>query len=183
MKTKNKEIILKGKGFIMRPCRKDDFISLVQNANNKKIAKNLQNGFPNPYTKKDSKKTIKNILKSYEKGFVRIFVIDVDGFAAGLIGGSIKMDRTFIFSFGYWLGEKYWGKGIATKAVRLYIKYVFNTFENVKRIEAFTFTWNKSSQRVLEKNGFKFEGTLRKSYLKDGKILDEYMFSKLRNER
>jgi RimJ/RimL family protein N-acetyltransferase len=175
-----KQIVLKGKGFIIRPYRKGDYISLAKNANNKKIAKNLQNGFPSPYTEKDAKEWISKVLKSYKKEMLN-FVIDVDGSAAGSIGSTSMKD--FMMGFGYWLGEKYWGRGIASEAVKLYLKYILDTYKNIQRIEAFTFSWNQPSQKVLLKNGLKFEGVLRKTYLKNGKLVDQCMFSKLRNEK
>lgn len=175
-------MILKGKGFIIRPYRKEDYVSLSLNANNKKLAKNLMQGFPQPYTENEAKDWIKINQKTYKKGIYLNFVIDVDGLAVGTIGGNIHK-KPFILGFGYWLGEKYWGMGIMSKAVKLYIKYIFNNFKNIIRIQAEAFPWNKGSQRVLEKNGFKFEGISRKSYLKDGKIVDNYNYSLLRNER
>ncbi len=178
-----KEIILKGKGFTIRPYRKDDYISLAKNANNKKIAKNLLNGFPSPYTEKNAKEWIKMNINKYKEGFYYNFVIDVGGLAVGTIGAGLVEEKPFIMSFGYWLGENYWNKGIVSEAARLYLKYAFKTFRGVERIQAITYLWNKGSQRVLQKNGFKMEGILRKSYLKDGKIIDKYIFSKLRNDR
>jgi len=181
--TKKKEIILKGKGFMIRPYRKDDFVSLVKNANNKKIAKNFIDTFPTPYTEKDATEFIKVASKYYKKNTTTTFVIDVNGFAVGYIGGYFNVKKPFVFRFGYWLGEKYWGKGIASEATKLYTKYIFNTFKNLQRIEAVAFIWNKVSRRVLEKNSFKLEGILRKNHNKNGKIVDECIFSKLRNER
>lgn len=178
-----KEIILKGKGFILRPYRKSDAVSLAENANNKKIAKNLLDGFPSPYTEKNAKEFIGQILKLYKKDIFINFVIDIDGIAVGTIGSSFIRNKDYMISFGYWLGEKYWGKGIVTKAIKLYVKYIFKNFKNLQRIEARVYPWNGGSKKVLLKNHFKFEGILRKSIFKDGKVIDGYMFSKLRNDR
>jgi RimJ/RimL family protein N-acetyltransferase len=41
---------------------------------------------------------------------------------------------------------------------------------------------NVPSQRVLEKNGFKREGELRKRFFNHGQYRDEYMYSLLRAE-
>lgn len=177
---KNKEIILKGKGFSIRPYRKGDYFSLSKNANNKKIAQNLLNTFPSPYTENEAKKWIVFNLKSYKKGSYLNFIIDVNGEAAGTIGGNIHK-KDHIFGLGYWLGEKYWGQGIMSKVVKIYINYIFKNFKKIVRIQAETFPWNKGSQKVLEKNGFKLEGISRKSYIKDGKIIDNYNYSKLKN--
>jgi len=179
----NKEIVLKGNGFTLRPYRKEDYISIAENENNKKIAINFPDNFPSPYTEKDAKELIAQNLKWYkEKNFLN-FVIDIDGQAVGAIGSSMIKNTPFMISFGFWLGEKYWGKGIMTEAIKIYTKYVFATFKDIQRIEASVYSWNEGSKKVLIKNGFKLEGILRKSVQKDGKIIDKYMFSKLRNEQ
>ncbi len=175
-----KEIILKGKGFMLRPYKKEDYISLAKNANNKKLAKNMLEGFPSPYTEKDSKEWIKTVLKTYKNGLMTNFVIDIDGSAVGTMGGDIRKNKPFVLGFGYWIGENYWGKGIMSKAVKLYTDYIFKNIKGIKRIQAETFPWNKASQKVLLKNGFSLEGALRKNYMKNGKIIDEYVFSKIK---
>jgi len=76
---------------------------------------------------------------------------------------------------GYWIGEPYWSKGIATKAVRLITKYGFNKLELV-RIYTGVFDYNKASQRVLEKAGFKLECIFEKSIFKNNQIYDEYRY-------
>ena len=178
-----KEIILKGNGFTLRLFKKSDYISMAKNANDKEIAKNTRNGFPSPYTEKDAKEWIANVLKSYKNSIPTSFIIDVDGKALGTIGGSTRKNKPFIMSFGYWLGRKYWRKGITTEATKLFVNYVFKNCKNIVRIEAGAFLWNLGSRKVLERNGFKLEGISRKAYLKNGKIIDNYVFSKLRNER
>lgn len=175
-----KKVILKGKGFILRPIKKEDEISIWKNANNKNISKNLYDAFPSPYTRKDAKDWIKKTIKKYKNWTVSEFVIDIDGKAVGAIGGDIKDKKQFKSSFGYWLGEEYWGKGIMTQAVKLYTNYIFKNFKNIVRISPIVYPWNKASQKVLLNNGFKLEGIMKKSYKKNGKIIDAYLFSKIR---
>jgi RimJ/RimL family protein N-acetyltransferase len=52
--------------------------------------------------------------------------------------------------FGYWLGREFWGKGIATDAVRLALAEITD-----RPIHADVAVHNVGSRRVLEKNGFK----------------------------
>ncbi|MCX6717919.1 MAG: GNAT family protein [Candidatus Taylorbacteria bacterium] len=177
-----KEIILKGNGFILRLYKKGDELSLSKNANNKKIAQNMFLGFPSPYTLEEAKKWVGICLKKNKIGPITGFVIDIDGEVAGTVGGEIDKKKPFMLGFGYWLGEKYWGKGIMSEATKLYIDYIFKDFKKINRIESSVFPWNEGSKKVLLKNGFKLEGISRKSYLKDGKIIDVYHFAKLRNE-
>ena len=53
---------------------------------------------------------------------------------------------------GYWIGELYWGKGIATESVALVITYAFSML-GLEEICAYVFSENKASIRVIEKNG------------------------------
>ena len=61
----------------------DDLPSLVKYANNQKIANNLSDGFPHPFTKEDGKRFL-NLFLSEESSLV--LCIEVDGEAAGSIG-------------------------------------------------------------------------------------------------
>ena len=54
---------------------------------------------------------------------------------------------------GYWLAEPFWGRGIATDAVRAIVDYAFASFGLIG-VEAHVFEWNLASCRVLEKVGF-----------------------------
>lgn len=55
-------------------------------------------------------------------------------------------------NMGYWIGEQYWGNGIATESVELVINYAFSVL-GLEEICAYVYSENKGSIRVLEKNG------------------------------
>jgi RimJ/RimL family protein N-acetyltransferase len=82
---------------------------------------------------------------------------------------------------GYWLGEPFWGRGIITKALAAMTKYAFSNFDLI-RLYAYVFETNPASMRVLEKAGYKLEGRLRKSVIKDGQILDQMVYAMLKDE-
>ncbi|KAJ6324062.1 hypothetical protein OIU76_011378 [Salix suchowensis] len=75
--------------------------------------------------------------------------------------------------------KAYWGKGIATKAVKLVAKTIFTEWPHLERLEALVDVQNAGSQRVLEKAGFEREGVLRKYLILKGKSRDMVMFSLL----
>lgn len=83
---------------------------------------------------------------------------------------------------GYVLASKYWGKGIATRAVKM-ASAIFVEWPHLERLEAVVDVDNPGSQRVLEKAGFKKEGVLRKYYLLKGKPKDIVMFSLLSTDQ
>jgi len=82
---------------------------------------------------------------------------------------------------GYWLGVPYWNNGCMTEAVRLICHLCFNCM-NSARIYATVFVGNTGSRRVLEKNGFSLDGTLRRHVFKRGDFLDSWFLTLLRPE-
>ncbi|OUP18046.1 hypothetical protein B5F29_11840 [Lachnoclostridium sp. An196] len=80
---------------------------------------------------------------------------------------------------GYYIGENFWGHGIATHAVKQACGDIFARTD-ILRIFAEPFSYNAASCRVLEKAGFQFEGLLRNNAVKNGKILDMKMYARLR---
>ena len=73
---------------------------------------------------------------------------------------------------GYWIGQPFWGQGIAAKAVWLLVDHAFDELAMV-RLYAGVFEYNIGSMRVLEKNGFLKEGISKKAVFKNGKFWNE----------
>jgi len=83
---------------------------------------------------------------------------------------------------GYSLSEDHWGKGIMTEAAKAVMEFGFKELD-LEIIGICTGETNKRSQRVIEKCGFKYEGTIRKTYeIYDGTLRDSLVFSILREE-
>lgn len=80
---------------------------------------------------------------------------------------------------GYVLAHKYWGKGIATRVVKMVVPIIFEEWPYLVRLQALVDDDNKGSQRVLEKAGFQKEGVLRKFMAFKGKCRDIVIFSLL----
>ncbi|WP_350472287.1 MULTISPECIES: GNAT family N-acetyltransferase [Parabacteroides] len=74
------------------------------------------------------------------------------------------------------MGEPYWGKGYATEAVRLLIKFAFEELD-LLRIYAKIYEYNIGSMKVLEKTGFEKEAIIKSSVIKEGQIVDEHLYS------
>lgn len=83
---------------------------------------------------------------------------------------------------GYAVAREHWGKGIATRALRMAIPQVFERFPDVVRLQAFVGVENRASQRVVEKVGFQKEGTLRKYCYVKGEIKDLIVYSFLSSD-
>ncbi|OPJ62847.1 GNAT family N-acetyltransferase [Clostridium oryzae] len=83
---------------------------------------------------------------------------------------------------GYCIGKRFWNKGIATEALRAVLSFAFKQMK-VNRITGRHHIDNAASGRVMEKCGFRYEGTLRQ-IIKDGRgnLVDCKYYSILKNE-
>jgi len=72
---------------------------------------------------------------------------------------------------GYWLGKSFWNKGYVSEALQKILKFGFEEL-NLNKIYASHFLHNPASGKVLEKNGFVYEGTLYQEILKNNQFLD-----------
>jgi RimJ/RimL family protein N-acetyltransferase len=99
------------------------------------------------------------------------------------IGYMWHFTSTFskLLEIGYFLVPNERGKGYCTEAVRIMVDYLFLS-KNIVRIQAQTDLRNVASQRILEKVGFKKEGTIRKSLFNRGEWRDACVCSILREE-
>ncbi len=172
-------VTLSGSGFVLRPYSKEDAASIVQHVNDQDIARNTA-AIPYPYTLKMAKDWIVKCQKNAQKKPLEdlVFAIAVDGSVVGAIGLH-HIEAKHKCELGYWLGRAYWGRGIVTEAVRLATEYAFTRL-HLQRVYAKVFPYNPASMRVLEKTGFVLEGIMKKSFKKDGKLVDEHLYAKVR---
>ena len=160
----------------LRPLADDDAASIAACANNRKVWRNLRNSFPQPYSETDAHEFIQRI--NVQPG-PPVLAIEVDAQAIGTVGVRLKEDiETGTAELGYWLGEAYWGRGIATEATQAIIPYALEKYD-LRRIDAWVYDWNPASARVLEKCGFQLEGIARRSAIKDGQIADRFLYAYL----
>ncbi|MCH5250205.1 MAG: GNAT family N-acetyltransferase [Lachnospiraceae bacterium] len=165
----------------IREWRIEDSTNLAKMLNNIKIMDNLRDGLPYPYTEKDAKEFINSML-SADKTKTYAFAITVDDVAIGSIGVfRCENIHSRTAEMGYYIGEPYWGKGYCTSAVRQVCEYIFGNTDII-RIFAEPFAYNTASCRVLEKAGFKFEGTLHSNAVKNGEIIDMNMYALIKQQ-
>ncbi len=160
----------------LRKLKIKDKQALVKLLNNKKIWNNLRDHLPYPYSERDAESFIESTEKDKHQ---HVFAIEYNGSFCGVIGLTLQKDvYRRSAEIGYWIGEPFWGKGIATKSIQWITRY---GFENLKllRIYACVFESNPASMKVLEKNGYINEGILKKAVIKNGKIQDEYRYYRL----
>lgn len=164
-------------GCALRPWRESDKPALLRHADNRKVWRNLTDLFPHPYTDLDADDWLRLAQAPGDSVHFAITWQDEAIGGAGLIG-SCDIER-YTANFGYWLGEAWWGRGIATACARALKDYAFAHTPFV-RLEARVFAWNPASMRVLEKAGFVREGVHRLSVCKDGQLIDSVCYAACR---
>ena len=134
----------------------------------------MSDGFPHPYTRADAEDWISPALRQEPQ---TQFAIEVRGEAVGGIGLELGSDvERRSAEIGYWLGEEFWGRGIVTAAVRAVTRYGFDTLD-LTRVFAIPFADSFGSRRVLEKCGYVSEGTMRRSAVKEGVVIDRILYA------
>jgi ribosomal-protein-alanine N-acetyltransferase len=164
----------------LRPWRDDDAGELARLANDRRIWLNMRDAFPHPYHVEDAHRFIAHASAMRP---VSYFAIEVDDRIAGGIGYTLHTDVERVAAeVGYWLGPAFWGRGLGTSAVRTLTALAFTERPELERLYAVPYTSNPASAGVLEKCGYRLEGILRRSVIKDGRVLDQWMYALLREE-
>jgi ribosomal-protein-alanine N-acetyltransferase len=137
----------------------------------------MRDAFPHPYTRADGEFWLSLAVQIDPPTH---FAIEHEGEAVGGIGMHPGKDVERVSAeVGYWLGEQVWGRGLATAALCALVEYAFATTE-LTRLFALPFAHNAASRRVLEKAGFVLEAILRKSAIKEGRVVDQALYSRVR---
>ncbi|PKL67851.1 MAG: GNAT family N-acetyltransferase [Methanobacteriales archaeon HGW-Methanobacteriales-1] len=164
---------------VLRKWQHSDLPNLVKYANNPKIANNMRDSFPNPYTMKKGEEWLKLSKRS---NTTHNFAITINNEAVGGVGLEVGRDIERISAeAGYWIAEEYWGQGITAYALKGLLGYGFNNLK-LERIFSTPFDHNIASRKVLEKNGFFLEGIMRNSVIKSGKIYNKALYSIIRED-
>ncbi|MAE85332.1 MAG: GNAT family N-acetyltransferase [Flammeovirgaceae bacterium] len=157
----------------LKSLHEDQAEVLASLANNKHIWDNVRDYFPYPFTVLDAVDFI--MKKKLDEPPTHFGIFNGDEFT-GVIGIDVMKD---IFRktgyIGYWIGEPYWGKGIATEAILQMVDHGFKTLGLIK-IQAGVFHHNAASIKVLEKTGFQLEGRLVKGAIKNDEVIDQLIY-------
>lgn len=160
-------------GVTLRKFQTEDRERLMILANNENISNNLSDGFPSPFTLEAADKFIS---ESRAADPLTRLCIEKNGVYVGNVGLHPRSDiYRMSAEIGYFIGEPYWGQGIASQAIKMMVKYGFGQL-NIHRIEAGVFSYNIASAKALENAGFVFEGTAKGSIFKNGSYYDELKY-------
>ena len=159
---------------LLRPLVAADAPSLARHAADDDVWRNLRDRFPHPYTLQDAEAYIASVAGRPRP---TSFGIVVDGEAAGTVSLMPGDDiARYTAEIGYWLGRPFRGRGVSTDAVLGATRYAFAEL-GMHRVFAVPFAHNAASCRVLEKAGYAREGRMRRSAVKAGEILDQWLYA------
>ena len=138
---------------------------------------------------KHNKETVRNMIGHFDRDYHKrtrikwgIFLNDSPNKLVGIIEAFDFNQKVNMVTIGYFLEESFWNRGIASEAIRLLTCYLFESI-NFNRIQAEVMPGNDISKRVLTKNQFIKEGTLRQASLWSGKgIVDLEIYAILKED-
>lgn len=164
---------------ILRPWSLDDIDDFFEYAKSPNVGPNAG------WQPHDNKETSMKILQLFiEKDEVWAIEYKENGKVIGSLGAHADERRNGVNGkmIGYVLSEDYWGKGLVTEAVKEVIKCLFEE-EKYDILSCYHYPFNVRSKRVIEKCGFKYEGTLRSaSKIFDGSVYDDVCYSIVKEE-
>lgn len=129
---------------------------LTKYANDEEIAINLRATFPHLYTRQNAVEFINSCLEipdSQQLNYAIFYLDRVIGSISLIISEDIFIKNA---ELGYWIAKEYWGRGIATNAVKEICTIAFKKY-TLDRVYANVYSSNKGSCRVLKKCGFKYK--------------------------
>lgn len=139
---------------------------------------------PVPYRLEDARAFVAFAAEAWSSGREPTFVI-ADATSRALVGTIAvhrRPDEPGKAAVGYWLAPGARGRGAATGAVLLAVRWAFGIEPALVRMELLTLVGNEASGRVALRAGFTREGVLRRYLPFRGELMDAVMFARLRGD-
>jgi len=167
--------VLKGRRIMLRELVKSDALSLLSMLSSEEVAKFIS---PPPTTPQGFEKFITWAQRERQAGNQFTFGMVPEGcdHAVGLVQVRAIAPRFSVAEWGFAVGSPFWGTGIFLASARMTLDFAFQ-HTAVNRLEARAVVQNGRGNGALRKLGAVQEGVLRGSLLKDGKYLDQIMWS------
>jgi ribosomal-protein-alanine N-acetyltransferase len=169
-------------GIALSPFQAGDQQNLIIYLNDPLVQENTLL-IPAPYTHKDADEWLAHVQQLFQERGAH-FELAIRHEQHGLIGGIGCFMRSGLNGhsdeIGYWLAAPFRGQGIMPAAVSAYCQWLFSMRPNLARIEAKVYAHNEASCRVLEKTGFQKEGLMRKATKKNDRLIDTWLWAKIR---
>ena len=167
--------VLKGRKMMLRELVSSDALSLLSMLSSEEVAKFIS---PPPTTPQGFEKFITWAQRERQAGNQFTFGMVPEGceHAVGLVQVRAIAPRFSVAEWGFAVGSSFWGTGMFLASARMTLDFAFQ-HTAVNRLEARAVVQNGRGNGALRKLGAVQEGVLRGSLLKDGKYLDQMMWS------
>lgn len=154
---------------------------IVRYANNVEVAKYTAN-IPHPYAEKDAVFWLNLANEGLKRNHHFIFALRDKETKAFMGGMGLRLHaQVKRAELGYWLAEPFWGEGITTEAAAAVIEFGIKKL-GLRKITSRHLAVNAASGRVMQKNGMRQEGVLRRHMVRDGKEHDVVVYGLLAEE-
>ena len=163
---------------LLRKVTIDDVPDLLATASDPEVARYTT---WEPYDSvEEARRFLESVISNYELGEPANWGLELkeNGKFIGMCGfmaGSWEPEYARA-SLGYAIGREYWGRALVTEAVRAAIEFGFEKLA-LNRIEARCVAENTASERVMQKAGMSYEGTLRDYVFRKGRYWDYRVYS------
>ena len=167
--------VMTGKTVVLRELRASDAPSLFAMLTAEEVARFIS---PPPTTVEGFEHFIAWTLRQRTAGTYACFAVTLKGFDTAI--GIFQVRQTECgfgtAEWGFALGSAFWGTGVFLESAELMLEFVFDTV-GVHRLEARAAVLNGRGNGALLKIGAVQEGILRKSFLRNGRYLDQVLYA------
>lgn len=177
----NQPIILQGQKIYLRELRPDDatehYLNWLQDS---QVTKFLECRFSS-YSLQSLREYIITERAAKNNFFLAIILKELGKHIGNVKIGPINWIHGFS-DIGIMIGDKdSWGQGHGTEAIALTTQYAFETV-GLNKLNAGCYNVNMASAEVFKKAGFTGEGTRRKQYIYENKLVDDLLFGMTRSD-
>ena len=166
---------------LLRAFAEADTPHLITLAGSYEVARNTLN-IPHPYTEADARHWLHITQQGYAQHTAYAFALELRATGEFIGGMGLALESRFDRAeVGYWLGQPYWGQGLATEALAAVLHFGFTEL-GLNKIYATHHADNPASGRVMLKNGMVKEGELLQHTKRDGQYHDLWQYRLTRQE-
>ena len=172
--------VLESNTIKMRRLEHGDIASIIEYASAIEVARNTF--VPHPYPPEAAIDFVTTTREAWGNDDSYTFGL-VEKESGDFVGamGLHPEPRHHLAEIGYWIGKPHWGKGYATQALGLIIRFAFEEV-GLNRVQARHFTSNPASGRVMQKANMQYEGTSRQAMVHRDVYKDTVLYAMLRED-
>ncbi len=166
---------------LLRKLKPEDAADMFEYASDPEVARDVT--WEAHRSINDSRGFIDSVLKKYANKETSEWglVLKESGKLIGTCGFVWWRPEHAKAEFGYALSRKYWGRGLMTEAAAAVIAFGFGKMK-LHRLEARCIITNVGSEKVMLKNGMRYEGTTRDIVYEKGGFKSLKLYSLLKEE-